>query len=86
MSKETATAESTAQRDTNIPRKVSLLSELNREDSGYLSMIGTPAGTPSVMSSRRTSRVDQPRDSPPLKGIPEGCSEQELEVRSGGYG
>ena len=71
MTTETATA----QRDTSIPREVSLRGELNREDSGYLSIIGTPAGTPSVMSGRRTSRVDQPQ---PLKGIPEGCSEQEV--------
>ena len=71
MSSETAIA----QRDTSIPRKVSLRSELNREDSGYLSIIGTPAGTPSVMSVRRTSRADQPQT---LKGIPENCLEQEV--------
>ena len=70
MSAETALA----QRDTSIQRKVSLRNELNREDSGYLSVIGTPAGTPSVMS-RRQSRADQPQT---LKGIPENCSEQEV--------
>jgi len=75
MSKETALAP----RDTS---KVSLRDELHREDSGYLSTTGTPAGTPSVMNGRRISRVDQPRDCQTLKGIPEGSSEQEVLQRT----
>ena len=64
MSKET----STPRRDTSVQRKVSLSRALNREDSGYNSVIGTPAGTPAVMN-RKTSRVEQ---NLPLEGIPEG--------------
>ena len=75
MSKETASAS----RDASISRnKVSLRNELHREDSGYLSTTGTPAGTPSVMNGRRQSRVDVPRDCQTLQGIPEGSSEQEV--------
>ena len=59
---------STAQRDTCIRRRVSLSQALNREDSGYNVVIGTPAGTPAVMN-RKTSRVEQ---NLPLEGIPEG--------------
>jgi len=59
MSKET----DTTQRVANIPpRKVSL----RREDSGYTSIIGTPADTPCVMSGRKSSRAE-----PSLEGIPE---------------
>ena len=70
MSKEN----STARRDASIPpRKVSL----RREDSGYNSVIGTPAGTPAVGMSRRTSRVEQNRD-PHLEGIPENYDHDQV--------
>ena len=74
MSRET----DTTQVVNNIPRTVSLC----REDSGYLSIIGTPAGTPCVINGRKMSRTDPPRDPTVLKGIPEGCPEIDQQVPS----
>lgn len=64
MSKE---IETTQNRPTSVPRKVSL----NREDSGYNSIMGTPADTPCVVQNgRKISRQEFP-----LEGIAEDNSD-----------